>query len=253
MAAALVTGASSGIGREIALILSELGYDLVLVARDEQALKETAAQAKTRCIVLPADLSVRENCKKVYESTKKLDIEILVNDAGFGVFGEFTESPLDRQLNMLDVNVSALHTLMYLFLRDFRRKNKGHILNVGSLAAFAPGPLLSGYYAGKAYVLNLSLAAAHELKRQGSSVKISVLCPGPVNTDFNRRAGVEFSIKPLSAKTCAKAGVVGMFNGKTVIIPGLFNKIGAFGMRFMPRELVMSACYFVQHRKRIKK
>ncbi|MBR6400818.1 MAG: SDR family oxidoreductase [Firmicutes bacterium] len=250
MAAALVTGASSGIGRETALMLSDMGYDLVLVARDKAALEAVAKRAKTRCIVLPADLSSRENCKRVYESTKKLDIEILVNDAGFGVFGEFTSAPLDRQMNMLDVNVGAVHILTYLFLRDMRAKNKGHILNVSSLAAFAPGPLLSGYYAGKAYVLNLSLAIAKELKKENSNVKISILCPGPVNTDFNRRAGVEFSIKPLSAEAAARAAVFGMFNGKTVIIPGLFNKLSAFGMRYLPRGLVMDACYFIQHRKK---
>lgn len=250
MATAVVTGASSGIGRDIAVMLSKRGYRLVLAARSKAGLEKTARMAKTHCTIIAADLSVRENCYKLYEKTKDMDVEILVNNAGFGVFGAFTDSPLDRQLNMLDLNVGALHTLTYLYLKDFRKKDKGHILNVSSLAAFAPGPLLSGYYAGKAYVYNLSRAAAHELKRSGSNVKISILCPGPVDTRFNSRAGVNFSIKPLSSKKCAAAAVKGMFKGKNVIIPGLFNKCAAFGMRFLPQGLVMDACYAVQKRKK---
>ena len=250
MPTAVVTGASSGIGRDIAVMLSKKGYDLVLVARNGAELEKTAKMAKTRCTVIPFDLSVRENCFKLYEKTKDMDVEILVNNAGFGVFGEFTQSPLERQLNMLDLDVGALHTLTYLYLKDLRKKNKGHILNVSSLAAFAPGHLLSGYYACKAYVYNLSRAAAMELKHDGSKVKISVLCPGPVNTDFNNRAGVQFSIRPLSSKYCAAVAVVGMLKGKEVIIPGLFNKFAAFGMRYLPQKIVMNACYAVQTRKK---
>ena len=250
MPTAVVTGASSGIGRDIAVMLAKKGYELVLAARDREELEKTAKMTRKKCTIFAADLSIRENCYKLYEKTREMDVEILVNNAGFGVFGEFTESPLSRQLNMLDLNVGAVHTLTYLYLCDMRKRDKGHILNVSSLAAFAPGPLLSGYYAGKAYVYNLSLAAAHELKRDGSRVKISVLCPGPVDTNFNSRAGVNFSIKPLSSRRCAAEGVIGMFRGETVIIPGLFNKIASFGMRYLPRELVMWACYFVQKRKK---
>ncbi len=252
MPTAVITGASSGIGRSMALILSKKGYDLVLAARSKAELEKTAHMAKTHCTIVPIDLSVRENCFKLYEATRNMDVEILINNAGFGVFGEFTSSSLESQLNMLDLNAGAVHTLTYLYLKDMCKKDRGHILNVASLAAFAPGPLLSGYYAGKAYVYNLSLAAAHELKHNGSSVKISVLCPGPVNTNFNERAGVNFSIKPISSKYCAAKGIAGMFKGRTVIIPGLFNKITAAAMRLLPQKLVMDACYAVQKRKKTK-
>ncbi len=250
LAAAVVTGASSGIGRETAIMLSKKGYDLVLAARDKAELEKTARMAKTRCKIAVLDLSVRENCYKLYEMTKDMDVEILVNNAGFGVFGKFTETSLDSQLNMLDLDVGAVHTLTYLYLKDMQKKDRGHILNVASLAAFAPGPLLSGYYACKSYVYNLTRAAAHELKRDGSNVKITLLCPGPVNTNFNSRAGVNFSIKPISAKRCAAEGIIGMFKGKEVVIPGLFNRFTALAMKLLPQNAVMDGCYFVQKRKK---
>lgn len=249
MATALITGASSGIGRDIALQLSKKGYDLVLVARDREALRQTAKRAVTHVTIIPADLSKRESLRFIYDKTKDMDIEILVNNAGFGVFGEFSQAEPSKLENMADVNVIAVHTLTRLFLSDFIKRGRGYILNVSSLAAFTSGPLMAGYYASKAYIYRLSTAISQELKSQNSNVSISVLCPGPVNTEFNRRAGVEFSIKPLPSAYVAACGIKGMFGRKLVIIPGLLNKLTAFASHFAPLELQMKICYKIQHKK----
>ena len=249
MAAAVVTGASSGIGRDIALILAKRGYDIVLVSRNKTVLRSVAQHIQTRVTIVAADLSVRENCYKLYEQTKDLDVEILVNNAGFGVFGNFADTPLETQLNMVDLNVGALHTLTRLYLDDFRRKNKGYILNVASLAAFGSGPLFAAYYATKAYIFRLSTAVAQELRAEGSNVHISVLCPGPVETKFNDRAGVEFSLPPMSSRRVAACGIKGMFKGKEVIIPGITNKLTAVLMKFLPLDMLMNICYKIQHKK----
>lgn len=247
MAAALVTGASSGIGREAALMLSDMGYDLVLVSRRGAALRETAKQAKTRVIIITADLSDREECKKLCQKTKGLDIEVLINNAGFGVFGEFAKTSLSEQLNMLDLNVGAAHMLMHVFLKRFLKRGRGYILNTASLAAFGPGPLLAAYYAGKAYLYSLSAAVSRETQNRG--VNICVLCPGPVDTGFNNRAGVQFSLPPMSAEKVAKAGLKGLFAGKRTVVPGVVNKLTAAVMKFAPTDLVMSACYHIQRKK----
>lgn len=249
VATALITGASSGIGKQMALMLAKKGYDLVLVARDKTALRKVASQAKVKATIVAADLSDINNCKRLYHQIKDMDIEVLVNNAGFGVFGNFNETSLDNQLDMLNLNVSALHTLTYLFLQDFVKKDKGYILNVASLAAFGSGPLMAGYYATKAYVYRLTTAINQELRAKKSNVKITVLCPGPVDTNFNNRAGVKFSIRPKSAKSVAKCGLDGMFKGKTVVIPGLFCKISAFGMQHAPLKMVMGICHKIQKGK----
>lgn len=251
MAFALVTGAGSGIGRSIAVLLSRRGYDIILVSRSKKALKSTAKHIKTKSIIIPLDLSVRKNCFDLYDRVKYLDVQILVNNAGFGVFGAFDDTALAEQLNMLDLNVGALHTLTHLFLEQFKERGKGYILNVSSLAAFTSGPLMSAYYAGKAYAYRLTTAIAAELEAEKSNVHISVLCPGPTETAFNRRAGVKFSIKPMPAKRAAAVGVKGMFDGKTVIIPGLFNKMSAAAMKFLPLGLTMKICYKIQCKKKI--
>ncbi len=253
MSTALVTGASSGIGRDIALILAKKGYDLVLVARNKEALRQVAKKIKTKVTIISADLSKRENLYRIYEQTKGLDIEILVNDAGFGVFGDFAFAKLSELENMIDVNITAFHTLMHLFLHDMIKKDRGRILNVSSLAAYSSGPMMAAYYASKGYIYRLSTAVAYELKAMGSHVTISVLCPGPVNTDFNRRAGVKFSMKPLSSRYTAACGVKGMFRQKLVIIPGIVNKLAAAASRFAPLGLQMAVCHYIQHKKYMQK
>ena len=244
---ALVTGASSGIGKEIAILLSKMGYDLILVARREEKLKELASTLKTNCKVISLDLSVAENAEKLYEQTKNDGVEVLVNNAGFGTFGEFIKTPLEKEISMINTNIVSLHILTKLFCRDFAEKNNGYILNVGSSAGFMAGPLLSAYYASKAYVLRLSEAVAEEVK--GKGVKVSVLCPGPVETEFDLVANVKFSLKGVTARFVAKKAVDGMFKGKRVIIPGIKMKLAIFFVRFLPDGLMVKITHKMQKKK----
>lgn len=228
---ALITGASSGIGKEIAIYLSNMGIETVLVARREDKLRQLAAQLKTKSEIVVADMSRPEAAKELFE--KVPDIDILVNNAGFGVFGEFDKTPLDRELDLISVNVTALHVLTKLYLPGFKKKNSGYILNVASIASFLPGPLFSSYYASKAYAMRLTTAIHYELKRSRSAVKISCLCPGPVVTEFNDVAGVSFGPLGMKADKVAEIAVKGMFKGKRVIIPGMLMKCGRFFSRLV--------------------
>lgn len=251
MAKALITGASSGMGKDMAFILSEMGYDLVLVARDEKRLNFIKKSLKTKVEVISLDLSKRENCFKLYKKVRNIDI--LINNAGFGEFGEFGEfyyTSLKKELNMIDLNISCLHILTKLYLRDFVRKNKGYILNVASLAGFGSGPLMATYYATKAYVLKLSTAINEELRVRRSKVRVSVFCPGPVKTEFNKRAGLEFKMKALSSREASEIAIRGMFRKKMVIIPSLREKIVAFLCKVSPLRIVLIACYHIQVSKR---
>ena len=191
---ALITGASSGIGADIAKVLSEMGYDLILVARRKTRLNKVKSELKTNVEIINMDISSTFNCMELYNQVKEEDIEILVNCARFGVFGEFTTTSLDKELDMIDTNIKGLHILTKLFLQDFTKRNRGYILNVASSAAFQPGPLMASYYASKAYVLRLSESIYGELREIKSNVGISVLCPGPVKTNFNSVAGVKFNL-----------------------------------------------------------
>ena len=244
MKKAIVTGASSGIGMKIAEILGDMGYYIILVARREDRLKEILPTLKCGGEIFACDLSKGENCIKLHENYKNDNIEILVNNAGFGVFGEFSETPLDRDLNMINLNICALHTLTKLFLPDMLKNNKGYILNVASLAAFMSGPLMAAYYATKAYVLRLSRAI------KGSNVKISVLCPGPVDTEFNNVAGVKFALKPITAQKAAEVGVKRMLNGKFYALPGLSAKLTAFGSKLIPDSFLSECSMKIQKKKR---
>lgn len=246
---ALVTGASSGIGRDIARELSARGCSLILTARREDRLEELKRGLGTEAAVVPADLSDRDACFRLYDRVKPEAIDILVNCAGFGVFGPFDETDLGRELKMIDVDICALHILTKLFYRDFKRRDSGYILNVASSAAFQPGPLLSSYYAAKAYVLRLTEALAEELRRDGSRVSISALCPGPVDTEFDSVADVRFSVRGLPSAFVARRAVEGMFARRTVIVPGAQMKLARFAERFLPEKAVVRAAYHMQRRK----
>ena len=247
----MITGASSGIGRDIALNLAKLDYDLILVGRDKEALEEvkTTIDGKVKVKIIVVDLSNLQKVKELYVLTKNDDIDILVNNAGFGVFGEFFDIDLNTELNMLDVNISAVHMLTKFYLKDMVKKDKGIILNVASSASFMAGPLLSSYYASKSYVYRLSLAINEELRRRKSKVQVSVLCPGPVDTNFNNRAGVKFGVKALSSKYVARYAVEKMFSGKTIIIPGFKMKFVKFIVRFLPDKFVTKINYNIQKKK----
>ena len=246
---ALITGASSGIGRDMAIILSNMGYDLILVARSKEKLEKLKEELKTDVKVIPMDISSVDNCKKLYDNVKNDNIDILINNAGFGLVSEFKESNLDRELEMIDLNVKSLHTLTKLFYKDFVKKDSGYILNVASSAAFQPGPLMATYYSTKSYVYNLTMALYEELRRIKSNVKISCLCPGPVDTNFNNVANCQFSIKALSSKYVAKYAIEKMFKNKLLIIPGFNIKLVYLFGRFVPSKLKLRMAYNIQHKK----
>ena len=202
---ALITGASSGIGRDMARDLAERGYNLILVARDKERLEELKKEFKVKVTIISTDLSDSNNCKELYKEVKDKfgKIDILINNAGFGEFGFFTETNLDKEISLINTNVTAVHILTKLFLKDMKEADSGIILNVASIAGFLPGPLMAAYYSSKSYVLRLSQSIREELKKQKSNVKISVLCPGPVNTNFNNVAGVKFGLPSFTSEHVA--------------------------------------------------
>ncbi len=247
---ALVTGASSGIGRDMARYLSKLGYDLIIVAQREERLIELKEELKTNVQVISMDLSIKENCINLYKSIKNQEIDLLINNAGFGEFGTFNETDLEKEIKLINTNITAVHILTKLFLKDMKKVNKGRILNVASVAGFAPGPLMAAYYSSKAYVLRLSQAIYTELKKDKSNVHISVLCPGPIATEFNDVAGVKFTLKPLSSEYVAKYAIDKTLKNKPMIIPGLLNKMMIMLTKVAPSKLTARIVYRNQKKKR---
>lgn len=247
---ALVTGASSGLGRDFARKLSKMGYDIIAVARDADGLNRLASELKTNTQIISMDLSSADNCINLYESLKDEGIDIVINNAGFGVFGAFDETDIHKDLNMIDVNVKAVHILTKLFLKNFKEKDKGYILNVASSAAFEPGPLMAAYYASKSYVLRISQAIYEELKRDKSNVHISCLCPGPVDTNFNNVAGVRFTVKSLQSDEVTEYALKCMFKKKLVIVPGAMMKLTRFAVKVLPDKLVAHFAYNIQKSKK---
>ena len=245
---ALVTGASSGIGREMAITLSDMGYDLILVARRKTKLEQLKKQLPGKTTIITMDLSSTANCMKLYDKVKKEDIEVVVNNAGFGVFGKFDKTNLDKELDMIDINIKAVHILTKLFLKDFKDKDSGYILNVASSAAFLSGPLMATYYATKGYVLKLTEAIYEELRREKSNVYVGALCPGPVDTEFNKVAKVKFAVKAMDSKTVAEYAVDQMFKKKLVIIPGITTKFVGLS-KLLPRKLLLRLNYNLQQKK----
>ena len=264
---ALVTGSSSGIGRDAARYLYSLGYSLIIVARDENKLKElkinlekesrhknesTGEDNKTKqeILVIAKDLSSKENCLEIYEKTKNIELDLLVNNAGFGVFGEFSKTDLEKEINLINTNITAVHILTKIYLKDMLKRNRGHILNVASIAGMEPGPLMATYYASKAYVIRLSRAINKELKKEKSKVKISILCPGPVDTNFNNVANVVFKAPSMASEKVAKYGIDKALKGKLIIIPGFLNKCVRFFSKIMPDSILEEVAYHIQRRKR---
>lgn len=246
---ALVTGASSGIGKEIALYLDKLGYEVILVARNKEKLESVSKTLTHKPKIIVMDLQQVEDIKSLYVLVKNDDIDILVNNAGFGLCGNFTDIELSKELEMIDINIKAVHILTKLFLKDMKRKNRGYILNVASSAAFESGPLMATYYSTKSYIYRLTEAINYELKKEKVNVHVSCLCPGPVDTNFNNVANVKFSVKPLKADYVAKYAVDKMFNNKMLIIPGLKMKLAKFFGRFLSDKALMRMSYRIQRRK----
>ena len=247
---ALITGASSGIGKDMAIVLSKKGYDLVLVSRDEGKLKKLQKELEKNNVkieIYTTDLSIEENCKKLHKNIK--DIDILINNAGFGDCGNFTNTSLNKELNMIKTNIIAYHILTKLYLIDMKKKGKGKILNVASIAGFMPGPLMSTYYATKSYVVRLSEGIREELKKEKSNIKIIILCPGPVNTNFNKVANVKFHMREANSEKVAQYAIKKLEQGKFYIIPGLDVKLAKFGAKISPSNFTSKITYMIQKRK----
>lgn len=248
----LITGASSGIGRDMAREFANRNYDLILVARNIERLNELKTQLevkyKVNVKVISMDLAKKENCVKLYEENRKIDI--LINNAGFGVFGEFINTDLEKELNLIKTNIIAVHILTKLYLKDMVEKNSGKILNVSSIAGSMPGPLMCAYYSSKAYVLRLSEGIREELNKINSKVRISVLQPGPVDTNFNNVAGVKFNLSSKSSEYVAKYAVKKFLKGKFYIVPGFMIKCAKFFSKITPNFLNAKVCYHMQERKR---
>lgn len=245
---ALITGASSGIGRDIAKELAKRGYDIIIVARNESKLDELKQEiTDVNVEVIPMDISIRENCIKLHDQVGFVDI--LVNNAGFGLFGKFITTDLDRELEMVDLNVKSLHILTKLFIQDMVEKNTGYILNVSSIAGHLPGPFMSTYYATKHYVSNLSESINEEMKKEGLKVKIGTLNPGPVRTNFNNVANVKFNLSSLSSEYVAKYTVDKILKGKTDITPGFSIKCTRFFAKIVPNSILAHFVYNTQKKR----
>lgn len=246
---ALITGASSGIGLDMARCLAQKKYELILVARNREKLEQIQKTLPTKVTIIVADLANEQKVKELYVVTKKENIDILINNAGFGDFGYFTETDLNKELEMINTNIKALHILTKFFLRDMEQRNSGYILNVASSASFQPGPLMSTYYATKSYVYQLTEAIYYEQKKKKTNVHISVLCPGPVKTNFNNVAGVKFGIKPQSSTFVAKYAIDQMLANKMLIIPGFKMKCAKFFSRFVSDKFLLRITYRIQKKK----
>lgn len=245
---ALITGASTGIGKELASIHAEKGGDLVIVARSKNKLEELKAELEKKhaieVLVIAKDLGSPNAPKEIFDEIKKagIEIEYLINNAGFGALGKFHELELDRQVNMINLNITALTVLTRLYLPDFVKKNKGKILNVSSTASFMPGPLQAVYYATKAYVTFLSNALAEEL--YDSNITVTNLMPGATETEFGAVSGMEKTEvfkKTVSARSVAEDGYRGMLVGKLDVISGLTNsqKIMMRMIPFTPKKMIL--------------
>jgi short-subunit dehydrogenase len=253
----VITGASAGIGAELARVFARHGHALALVARREDRLHaladEIAAAHGARPLVIRADLQRGDAASRIAEAlaAQRAEPQFVVNNAGFGLVGTAAALDRDEQLAIIDVNMRALTHLSLAFV-DSLARHKGGILNVGSMAGFLPGPGMSVYYASKAFVLSFSEALHSELKTHG--VRVTVLCPGPVPTEFAARAGVSGRLAPdiltLSAEQVAEAGYRGLMQGRRTVVPGLVNKLVVSAIRLTPRRLLLALMDARQHRRR---
>lgn len=242
----LITGSSSGIGRDMARYLSSKENELILVSSNKDKL-ESVSKALINSSVYVCDLSNNDNVNKLCEYILKEKPDFVINNAGFGAFGFYDEISLDREIEMINVNIVALHKITKTCLEYM---DNGHILNVSSSAGLMPGgPMLNTYYATKNYVRSYSLGLYKELKKKNKNIHISILCPGPVNTNFNKVAIGTFSIKGLSSEYVAKYAVDKCLKNKLIIVPGFKVKLGVFFSRFLPIKLVLSILFKIQHRK----
>ena len=254
---ALITGATQGIGRELAWCFARGGFDVVLVARDREKLKKVAATLQqkfgVRAVILVKDLSRPNAPQKVFDELQRaqIEIDVLVNNAGFGAFGMFDQSDIDTTMQMLNLNINALTHLTRLFVPPMKQRGRGRVLNVASTAAFQPGPLMAVYYASKSYVLSFSEALSNELEK--TSVTVTCLCPGPTKSEFQNRAQMTnsklFENSMMSAAQVAREGYAATMRGQVLIIPGRSNAMWAFLTRLLPRHLAPKIVRRIQDTK----
>ncbi len=252
----LITGATSGIGRELAELFAKDGHRLVLTARSEDELhrvKEALeSRYSARVTVIPIDLANRDAPSKLRDTLDRngIEIDVLVNNAGFGLHGSFTETPLHDELAMIDLHIRSMTMLTKFFLPRMLEKRHGGVLNVSSTAAFQPGPYMSVYYATKSYALSFTEALAGEL--HGTNVLVTALCPGPTETRFSERAKLAavklFAGGMMKPADVAKEGYLGYQRGRAIVIPGIRNRLLALSVRFAPRKLILSIVKYL-HRK----
>lgn len=246
---AVITGASSGIGRALAVYLGSCGYDIYAVARSSGALALLGNEIATDYTPITLDLSSYDNCLRLYDMLKGEKIDVFINNAGFGVYGCFADTSLQRELDMINLNVTAVHVFTKLFAKKFLNDGSGLIINVASTAGFMMGPNFSSYYASKAYVLRLSEAVDEEVRRKNNNVRISVLCPGPVTTGFDKAAGITHSLGGHTPEFIARYCVKKALAGKRVIIPGIANRLLVLFSRLIPAKLLSKINYNIQIKK----
>lgn len=247
---AVITGASSGIGKDMAFELAKRGYDLILVARRKEKLLEIKEQLNVDVQVIALDLSKKENCYYLFSTLKdQKDINVVINNAGFGYLGEFKSMKADKIESMIDLNVTCLTILFNLFLGEFIKRNRGYILNVASASVYTFGPLMSEYYATKSYVYQLTRSVSEELRQNKSKVKVSVLCPGPVKTEFDEVANANNCGSVYKSEYIAKTAINKILKGKTVIIPGIKIKFRKFFARFICEKALLRIGYLFQKKK----
>lgn len=242
---AIITGASSGLGREFALQLDSMGYSTVIAARREDKLLQLKSELKNPCNIFCKDLSKSENCKELFSLYP--DADILINNAGFGKFGDIVSSDINSDEQMIALNVNAQYLLLKLYLSSFKEKKKGYILNTASAASFMAGPYFGLYYATKAFVLRISQAATREAKEYG--VCVSALCPGSVSTEFNTVAKTTSSSRPLTAQKVVAYALKKLFKGKAIIIPSFKIRMAFVFSKLMPENLLTEFSCHIQKKR----
>ncbi len=247
---ALITGASSGIGFESAKILASKGYDLIITARSIDKLNKlkelVEKDYQKNVIIIPLDISKRESLDELFTKTKDYEIEVVINNAGLGKVGMFNEVTDDEDYNMIDINVTAMHMIMKHYADVLK---KGYILTVASVASFCPGPKMATYYATKNYIRSYAEALRYELKKMKKDVSITILAPGPVNTNFNDTANVTFTLKGVAADKCASYAIKRMFKKKKFATPKWSVRWATRFMRILPHRTSMRICYKSQSKK----
>ena len=251
---AVITGASSGIGAEFARQLSARGYNLMLVARRADRLETLSDHLTTVCEIMTADLSKKSECLRLAKALEERRVDLFINNAGFGDCGPFLQTELDKDLDMLSVNIRAVHILTKKIGQKLYKQGFGALLNVGSCAGLMPaGPYMATYYATKAYVVSLTSALAQELKEAHSPVYAGCLCPGPVDTEFNAVANVEFALRGITPEYCVRCALDGIARRKTVIVPSRLVAAGMTLGRFLPRPVYIKIAAHQQKKKLYQK